>query len=57
MITGVSCADCDSSFQDLAFLEFGVLPHGPEGSKYPTIMYLPKTILRIPNMETLSTLL
>ena len=28
----------------------------PWGSKYPTIRYLPKTIITIPNMETLNTL-
>ena len=27
----------------------------PRGSKYPTIRYLPKTIITIPNMETLNT--
>ena len=30
--------------------------HDPEGSKYPTMRYLPKTRISIPNIETLNLL-
>ena len=31
------------------------LKNNPKGTKYPTIRYLPKTIITIPNMETPNT--